>query len=83
MNGKKARALRRITGYKCGSSVPKRQYKVIESARTPYFTVNEKETAKHGETRLDLKYKSSYTIFHNDAARAVYRHAKKKEDRRI
>jgi hypothetical protein len=83
MRGKKARAIRRIAGFKTGSGIPKRQYKTIESARTPYFTVNKDATAKAGETRLDLKHRSSYTVFHNDAARAVYRNLKKKADGRL
>lgn len=74
MRGKVARALRRVTDYKISSMRSHRTYKPV--AAKHFFRVNEAETEKQGETRLEIA-RTNYTWFQNNAVRAIYRNAKK------
>lgn len=75
MNGKLARAIRRVTGYKVKQMRGLNEYKPVPAKH--FFEIDEKETEKMGETRLRIK-RTAYTYFSNNAARAVYRNAKKR-----
>lgn len=74
MNGKVARSIRRISGFR--PNLP-RDYKAFQSGEHRYLEIDEEESAKMGETRLRLKTVPKLTYFQNDAARAVYRQTKK------
>lgn len=79
MNGKVARAIRRVSGYKAKQMRGKNTYKPVPAKH--FFRVNEKESEKMGETRLEID-RTAYTFFSNNAARAVYRYAKKRYTKR-
>lgn len=74
MNGRVARAIRKISGFK--PNLP-RDYKAFQSGEHRYLEIDEAESAKQGETRLRLKTVPKLTWFQNDGARAVYRQTKK------
>lgn len=73
MNGKTARAIRKITGYR--PNMP-RNYKAVEAGFKHSLVVDEQASAKAGEPRLKVKSDPVFTYFHNDGARAVYRKTK-------
>lgn len=74
MNGKVARACRKVTGFRPNMV---RNYKVVEAAIEQVLELCPDASAKHGEPRFKLKPRVKYVYFQNDASRAVYRKVKK------